>query len=80
MNTHVDGIFALMRASVGGFTAAIHMLLEMDTSSTAGHGNSLNPPMKAAEDGTVVILQLLTQAAQNDNCSGTCTCRCGMQK
>jgi hypothetical protein len=37
MNTHVDGIFALMRASVGGFTAAIHMLLEMDTSSTAGH-------------------------------------------
>jgi ankyrin repeat protein len=65
-NTRVDGITALITASVAGHTAAVQMLLEVDADPSAGDQDGLTPLMNAAENGTVAILQYLTQAVDDD--------------
>jgi ankyrin repeat protein len=64
-NTRVDGITALMTASVAGHTAAVQMLLEVDAYPKAGDQDGLTQLMIAAKNYTVAILQLLTQAVDD---------------
>jgi hypothetical protein len=64
-NTRVDGITALITASVAGHTAAVQMLLEVDAYPKAGDQDGLTQLMNAAKNYTVAILQLLTQAVDD---------------
>jgi ankyrin repeat protein len=59
-NARVDGITALMTASVGGHVEAVK-LAHNGADPKAMDGDGLTPVMNAAENGTVAVLKLLAE-------------------